>query len=196
MNKLKSILPWVGAASIWAITAPAAKAHWASYAYSASRDYGFVSYQHLTRAEAEQAALQGCNTGMATPVNAANSVTPASSDCRILVTGSRWIAVAETTNQLFWFQDLGQKLVEDGVMRLCRRRQDVEPSQPCNLRMLAHASGGILRSLYRPKEILPPEVLNPPPTYLKPTQTKPVPLQTPAQTQPGVSQPSPASNPK
>lgn len=176
----KPTLALLGAASAWAVLAPAAQAHWASYAYSASGDYGFVAYQHLTRADAEQAALQGCQTGN---VSAANP-SPANLDCRILVSGSRWIAVAETNNQLFWFQESLQKLVEDGVMRLCRRRQELEPAQPCTLRMLAHASGGILRSRYRPPEILAPEVLTPNPQDIKPADVNPIPNSTPAPSPP------------
>jgi hypothetical protein len=166
--KLKSVLTFMGAtagaAGIWSTVAPAASAHWASYAYSATGDYGFVSYQHLTRTEAEQAALKGCSTGTANKPNA---------DCRILVSGSRWIAVTQTENQLFWFQESAQKLAQDGAMRLCRKRQEVEPAQPCALRMLAHASGGILLSPFRPKEVLPPEVLNPKPADVKPNDPKP-----------------------
>lgn len=172
MFKPKSVMTLLGAAGLWTAVAPAAHAHWASYAYSASGDYGFVSYQHLTRPEAEQAALQGCRAGNANqPAN--QLANPPNTDCRILVSGSRWIAVAETGNQLFWFQEAAQKLVEDGVMRLCRRRQDVEPAQPCTLRMLAHASGGILRSRYRPAETFPPELRDPKPQDIKPQDIKP-----------------------
>jgi hypothetical protein len=135
----------------------AAKAHWASYAYSPSSDYGFASYQHLTRIAAEQAALQGCGQGQSQQGQSqqvpGQSPQP-NNDCKVLASAPAplWLVIVQTPNQLFWGGDPFRKLAEENTIRRCRRQTEKLPDKPqCQIRLVIYPSSGIQQSLYRPK---------------------------------------------
>jgi Domain of unknown function (DUF4189) len=134
------------------LTPLAAKAHWASYAYSPSSDYGFASYQHLTRAAAEQAALQGCGQGQSQQSPGQSPQT--NNDCKVLASAPSplWLVIVQTPNQLFWGGDPFRKLAEENTIRRCRRQTEKQPDKPqCQIRLVIYPSSGIQESLYRPK---------------------------------------------
>jgi hypothetical protein len=146
------------------LTPLAAAAHWASYAYSPSTDYGFTSYQHLTRANAEQAAMQGCGQGQNGQANA---------DCKVLVssTSPLWMVIVQTQKQLFWGLDPFRKQAEDSTLRLCRRQTEKaakdkpQDKQQCQIRLVVYPSSGVQQSVYRPRPVSSPAA--------KPTEAKP-----------------------
>lgn len=146
------------------LTPLAAAAHWASYAYSPSTDYGFTSYQHLNRTSAEQAAMQGCGQGQNGQANA---------DCKVLVssTSPLWMVIVQTQEQLFWGLDPFRKQAEVSTLRLCRRQTEkaAKDKQQCQIRLVVYPSSGVQQSVYRPRPVLPPATK---PAEAKPTEAE------------------------
>jgi hypothetical protein len=147
------------------LTPLAAAAHWASYAYSPSTDYGFTSYQHLNRTSAEQAAMQGCGQGQNGQAN---------TDCKVLVssTSPLWMVIVQTQERLFWGLDPFRKQAEDSTLRLCRRQTEkaAKDKQQCQIRLVVYPSSGVQQSQYRPRPVSPPATK---PAEAKPTEAKP-----------------------
>jgi hypothetical protein len=176
-------LALLGALTGLGFTPLAALAHWASYAYSPSSDYGFASYQHLTRAEAEKAALQGCGQGGRPNPNS-------NTDCKVLASAPApyWLVIVQTPGQLFWGGDMLRKAAEDSTLRLCRRQTEKLPDKPqCQVRLVVYPSSGIQQSLYAPRPMPSPVPTVSPAATVSPSPQGPLPQASPAQPNPRPS---------